>query len=179
MHAGFVGAAAAAAAVIATCSCPSGSADPASESPPFPTGQMGVPVHARAAGGATADITIDSATWLPPGCASHFASPTPGSACNVVEMTITATSHYFFQFDQRYMFAGYGGGNDAPQPATMAVDYQRLNKMPPLESGGLHDGQTAHGFVGFAMPTGGELYITINDPSQPAPYTEAAWIVHT
>lgn len=94
-------------------------------------------------------------------------------------MTITATSHYFFQFDQRYMFAGCGGGNDAPQPATMAVDYQRLNKMPPLESGGLHDGQTAHGFVGFAMPTGGELYITINDPSQPAPYTEAAWIVHT
>lgn len=140
---------------------------------------MGVPVHARAAGGATADITVDSATWLPPGCASHFATPTYDSACNVVELTITATSHKFFHFNQRYMFAGYGGGNDTPEPATMAVDYQRLNKMPPLQTGGLHDGQTAHGFVGFAMPTGGDLYITINDPDQPAPYTEAAWIVHT
>lgn len=140
---------------------------------------MGVPVQARAAGGATADITVNSATWLPPGCASHFAAPTPGSACNVVEMTITATSHKFFHFNQRYMFAGYVGGNDAPQPATMAVDYRRLDKMPPLQTGGLHDGQTAHGFVGFAMPTGGDLYITINDPDQPTPYTEAGLIVHT
>nr|WP_231990771.1 hypothetical protein [Mycobacterium sp. 852002-30065_SCH5024008] len=147
---------------------------------------MGVPVHARAAGGATADITVNSATWLPPGCASHFANPAADSGCNVVEVTITATSHRFFQFDQNYIFAGYGGGNqplthpaDAPQPATFAVDYQRLDKMPPLEMGGLHDGQTAHGFVGFVMPPGDDLYITINDPAQHAPYTEAGWIVHT
>lgn len=172
--------------VIAACSCPAGSADPTSESPPFPVGQMGVPVHARSAGGATADITVNSATWLPPGCDTHFANPTPGSACNVVELTITATSHRFFQFGQRYIFAGYGGGNqpwthsdDAPQPSTLAVDFQRLDKMPPLQTGGLHDGQTAHGFVGFAMPTAGDLYITINDPEQSAPYTEAGWIVHT
>lgn len=147
---------------------------------------MGVPVHALAAGGATADITVNSATWIPPGCASHFASPTPGSACNVVEPTITSTSHRFLQFDYRDISAGYGGGNqpwthpdDAPQPSTLAVDYQRLNKMPPLQSGGLHGGQSAHGFIGFVMPTGGDLYITINDPQQPAPYTEAGWIVHT
>ncbi|OBB85780.1 hypothetical protein A5760_06495 [Mycobacterium colombiense] len=186
MRAGFVIAAAAVAVVIAACSCPTGSADSTPESPPFPIGQMGVPVHARAASGATADITVNSATWLPPGCTSHFAAPTPGSACNVVELTITATSHQFFQFDHRYIFAGYGGGNqpwthpaDAPEPATLAVDYRRLEKMPPLQTGGLHDGQTAHGFVGFAMPTGGDLYITINDPKQPAPYTEAGLIVHT
>jgi hypothetical protein len=148
---------------------------------------MGVPVHARSAGGATADITVNSATWFPPGCASHFASPTPGSACNVVELTITATSHRFFQFDQeRSMLAGYGGGNqpwthpaDAPQLSTLAVDYQRLGKMPPLQSGGVHDGQTAHGFVGFVMPTPGDLYIMINDPEQRAPYTEAGLIAHT
>jgi len=104
----------------------------------------------------------------------------------VVELTITGTSHRFFQFDQNYIFAGYGGGDqpwthpdDAPRPATLAVDYQRLHKMPPLQAGGLHDGQTAHGFVGFAMPTGGDLYITLNDPQQPTPYTEAGWIVHT
>ena len=171
--------AAAVAVVIAVCSCPSGSAAPPSESPPFPIGQMSVPVHARAAGGATADITVNSATWLPPGCAY-------GSACNVVELTITGTSHRFFEFHQLYIFAGYGGGNqpwthpdDAPRPATFAVDYQRLHKMPPLQSGGLHDGQTAHGFVGFAMPTGGDLYITFNDPEQPGPYTEAGVLVHT
>lgn len=147
---------------------------------------MGVPVHVQAASGATADITVNSATWFPPGCTSHFASPTPGSACNVVELTITATSHRFFKLDQHYMFAGYGGGNqpwthpdDAPQPSTLAVDFRRLDKMPPLVTGGLHDGQTAHGFVGFAMPTAGELYLTINDPEQPAPYTEAGFIVHT
>jgi hypothetical protein len=140
---------------------------------------MGVPVQARAANGATADITVNSATWLPPGCTSHFAAPTPGSACAVVELTITATSHKFFQFDHSYIFAGYGGGNDAPEPATLAVDYQRLNMMPPLQQGGLHDGQTAHGFVGFNMPTAGDLFITINDPAQPAPYTEAGLIVHT
>ena len=100
---------------------------------------MGVPVQARATGGATADIIVNSATWLPPGCASHFANPTYGSACNVVELTITGTSHRFFRFDQSYIFAGYGGGNqpwthpdDAPRPATLAVDYQRLNKMAPL-----------------------------------------------
>ena len=177
---------AAVAVVIAACSCPSGSADPTSESPPFPIGQMGMPVHARAADGATADITVNSATWSPPGCTTHFANPTNGSACSVVELTITATSHRFFQFDQRYIFAGYGGGNqpwthpeDTPQPATLAVDYQRLDKMPPLQAGGLQDGQSAHGFVGFTMPTGGDLYITINDPAQPAPYAVAGWIVHT
>lgn len=158
MRAGWVNAAAAITVVIAACPCPTGSADSTPDSPPFPIGQLGVPVHARAASGATADITVNSATWLPPGCTSHFATPTDGSACNVVELTITATSHRFFQVNQRYMFAGYGGGNqpwthpdDAPQPATMAVDYQRLGKMPPLQTGGLHDGQTAHGFVGFAM----------------------------
>jgi hypothetical protein len=186
VRARFVIAPAAAAAVIAACSCPVGSADSTPDSPPFPIGQMGVPVHVQAASGATADVAVNSAAWFPPGCTSHFASPTPGSACNVVELTITATSHRFFKLDQHYMFAGYGGGNqpwthpdDAPQPSTLAVDFRRLDKMPPLVTGGLHDGQTAHGFVGFAMPTPGELYITINDPEQPAPYTEAGFIVHT
>ncbi len=147
---------------------------------------MGVPVHARAASGATADITVNSATWFPPGCASHFASPTPGAACNVVEMTITATSHQFFKFNHFNMFAGYGGGSqpwthpdDAFRPATLAVDFQRLGKMPPLQSGGLHDGQSAHGFVGFVMPTAGDLYVTVNDPEQAAPYAEAGFVVHT
>jgi hypothetical protein len=185
VRAEFVSAATAVAVVIAAWSCPTGAADSSPENPPFPIGEMGVPVHARAANGATADITVNSATWSPPGCATHFASPTdPG--CNVVELTVTATSHQFFQFDQRYMFAGYGGGNqpwthpdDAPQPSTLAVDYRRLGTMPALQTGGLHDGQTAHGFVGFVMPPGGDLYLTINDPKQPAPYTEAGWIVHT
>ena len=181
-----VAAAAAVAVVLAACSCPTGSAEPVSESPPFPIGQMGVPVHARAADGATADITVNSATWLGPGCTTHFAAPTPGSACSVVELTVTGTSERFFEFNYRNVFAGYGGGNqpwthpdDAPQPATLAVDFERLQKLPLLQSGGLHEGQTVHGFVGFSMPTEGDLYITINDPEQPAPYTEAGWIVHT
>ena len=186
MRAQFASAAAAVGVVIAACSCPIGSADSTPESPPFPTGEMGVPVHAQGGNGATADITVNSATWFPPGCSTHFASPTPGSACNVVELTITSTSHRFFQFDQRYMFASYGGGSqpwthpdDAPQPSTLAVDHQRLGKMPPLQAGGLQDGQTAHGFVGFVMPTPGTIYITINDPEQRGPYTVAGLIAHT
>lgn len=185
MRAESVIAAPAVAVAIAGCLCPIASADPRSENPPFPIGQLGAPVHVQAADGATADITVNSATWLPPGCATHFANPS-GPGCNVVELTITATSHRFFQFDRNYMFAGYGGGNqpmthpdNAPEPATLAVDFQRLDKMPPLQAGGLQDGQTTHGFVGFTMPAAGDLFITINDPSDPAPYTEAGWIVHT
>jgi hypothetical protein len=147
---------------------------------------MGVPVHARAADGATADITVNSATWFPPGCTTHFAAPTPGSACSVVEVTITGTSERFFEFSYLNIFAGYGGGNqpwthpdNPPQPGMLAVDYRRLDKMPPLQTGGLHDGQTTHGFVGFAMPTAGDLYLTFDDPQQPPRYTEAGWIVHT
>ncbi|OBG90811.1 hypothetical protein A9X05_12090 [Mycobacterium sp. E3298] len=186
MRAESVIAAPAVAVAIAAYSCPVGSADPAPENPPFPIGQLGVPAHARAADGATADITVDSATRLPPGCASHFANPASDPGCTVVELTVTATSHQFFQFDRDHVFAGYGGGDqpmthpdNAPEPATPAVDFQRFDKMPPLQSGGLHDGQTAHGFVGFVMPTGGDVYITVNDPAQPAPYTEAGFIVHT
>jgi hypothetical protein len=29
------------------------------------------------------------------------------------------------------------------------------------------------------MPTPGDLYITFNDPEQPAPYAEAGVLVHT
>ncbi|UMB69117.1 hypothetical protein [Mycobacterium paraterrae] len=184
MRAESVVAAAAFIAAVAACSYPAASAD--SESPPFPTTQGGVPLHARSAPGATADITVNSATRLPPGCASHFANPAGDPGCTVVELTITGTSEYFFQFNYANMFAGYGGGNqpwthpdDAPQAATLSVDFQRLDKMPPLQSGGVHDGQTAHGFVGFVIPAGSDLYMTINDPESRTPYTEAGFIVHT
>lgn len=147
---------------------------------------MGVPLHARSAGGATADITVNSATRLSPGCASHFANAAGDPGCSVVELTITGTSEHFFEFDYVNMFAGYGGGNqpwthpnDAPQASTLAVDYRRLDKMPPLQAGGVHDGQTAYGFVGFVIPPGGDLYMTINDPENHGNYTEAGFIVHT
>jgi hypothetical protein len=54
-------AALAATLAVAACSAaPRGAADPTPQPPPFPIGQMGVPVHAKAASGATADITLNS-----------------------------------------------------------------------------------------------------------------------
>jgi hypothetical protein len=86
------------------CSPTPGSADPTTDTPPFPIGQVGVPVHLKASRGATADVTLSSASWFPPGCAG-------GWSCNVVELTITGTSPQPFNYNEIYVAAGYGGGD--------------------------------------------------------------------
>jgi hypothetical protein len=177
-------------AVVACSAAPRGTADPAP--PPFPIGQVGVPVHARAASGATADVTLNSAAWFPQGCAG-------GWECNVIELTITGTSPTPFKYSETYVVSGYGGGD---QPFTQPddnhwlggdykVDYQKINKMPPLRTGSVTTGQTAHGFIGYGCNEcrrSGErgLYIKMIDPdtenpTSPGPFAvvEAGWEVHT
>jgi hypothetical protein len=51
--------------MTAACSSPPSSANPTNDTPPFPIGQIGTPVHAKATGGATAHITLNSAAWFP------------------------------------------------------------------------------------------------------------------
>ena len=46
------------------------------------------------------------------------------------------------------------------------VDYQKINKMPPLRTGSVTTGQTAHGFIGYDLQSEGDLYIEFNDPDQ-------------
>jgi hypothetical protein len=157
-----------------------GSANPSTDTPSFPIGQTGVPVHVKAGRGATAEITLNSAAWFPPGCAGGF-------ACNVVELTITGTSPTPFNYNEIYVVAGYGGGDQPwthPNDAhwlggSYAVNYQKINKLPPLRSGSVTSGQTAHGFVGFDQQGEGDLYIKFDDPEQGGTSTEAGWKVRT
>jgi hypothetical protein len=87
-----------AAATLALAACaptPHGAADPTPQ-PPFPMGQIGTPVHVKESSGATADITLNSATWFPPGCSG-------GWSCNVIELTITGTSPTPFKYNETYV----------------------------------------------------------------------------
>jgi hypothetical protein len=176
------------AVIAAACSSPSmSSADPTTETLPFPIGQMGVPVHAKSASGATADITLNSAAWFPQGCAG-------GWECNVIELTITGTSATPFKYNEIYVVSGYGGGD---QPFThpnddhwhggdYMVNYTKINKMPPVRSGSVTAGQTAHGFIGYGCNMcEGNLYIKFQDPDTENPNsttpttTAAGWKIHT
>ena len=175
-------AALAATLAVAACSAaPHGTADPTPQPPPFPIGQVGTPVHVKEISGATADITLNSATWLPAGCAG-------GWECNVIELTITGTSATPFKYNETYVVSGYGGGD---QPFThpddnhwlggdYKVDYTKINKLPPLRSGSVTNGQTAHGFIAYdGNLNEGDLYIKFCDPDQGGITDEAGWKVHT
>jgi hypothetical protein len=61
------------------------------------------------------------------------------------------------------------------------VDYQKINKTPPLRSGSVTNGQTAHGFIGYGSNVNqGDVYIEFSDPNAPAaPTPLAGWKVHT
>lgn len=158
---------------IAAAGCGSDSAAaPTTEPPPPPyVGRVGVPVHAKASNGATADITLNSASWVGSGA--------------LVELTMRGTSPQPFKYYDEYVTAGYGGG---PQPwthpddsnrwgANPAFNYSAINKLPPLGTGSVSSGQTAHGFVAISMGSRTDWYIEVADPDDVG-NTEAGWLVH-
>ncbi len=180
-----------AAATVAVASCstsPHSTADPTPQPPPFPIGQVGAPVHAKAASGATADVTLNSAKWFPAGCAG-------GWECNVIELSITGTSATPFKYEDIYIVSGYGGGDqpfthptdDHWLGADFNVNYAKINQMPPLRTGSVIAGQTAHGFIGYGCDTCDyDLYVKMIDPDtehplSPGPFSvvEAGWKIHT
>lgn len=147
---------------------------PTTEKPPAYVGQPGVPIHATARNGATADITLDSVSWM------------PQWPCAVFELTIVGTSTQPFKYVDDDITAGYGGGS---QPWThpddgnffgpdLGVDYSAINKVPPLRSGQLTVGQTAHGFVAIRLSTEAEWYVKVADPDDSS-NIEAGWAVRT
>ncbi len=142
----------------------------------FPVGQVGSPVHAKAASGATADVTLDSASW---------------QGFPLIELTITGTSAQPFKYDETYIVAGVGGGD---QPFTHPNDTHWLggaegrytiNGKPPLGSGSVTTEQTAHGIIRYSWSSQGDKYIKMIDPdtenpfAQPFGVVEAGWKVHT
>lgn len=143
------------------------------ETPPFPVGEIGTPLKVRGAGGSTADITLTSAEWIPGGC-----------ECSVIGLTITGTSRTDFPYSGDDVVVGYGGGTQPwtnptqPGPGEIGfggVDYQSINRLPPLRSGTVREGQTVHGFIGFPYP-GRHLYVRLLDRSFTS---EAGWEIQT
>jgi hypothetical protein len=164
-------------AAMAACSAPPhGAADPTAQQPPFPIGQMGSPVHVKESSGATADVTLNSATWFPAGCAG-------GWECNVIELTITGTSATPFKYEDIYVVWSYEPftqpNNNNWLGADYHVDYTKINKLPPLRTGSVTNGQTAHGFIGYGCNMcRGDLYVKFADPDQGGTTDEAGWKVH-
>ena len=104
----------------------------------------------------------------------------------MIELTISGTSPTPFSYNEIYVVAGYGGGD---QPFTHPNDdqwvggswgnYEKIGK-PPLRSGGrVTAGQTAHGVVFYSLQSEGDLYIKLCDPDTGGTYEEAGWKVRT
>lgn len=157
---------------------PHGTADPTPQQSPFPTGRAGTTIHVTEYSTATADITLNNATWVSSGCSG-------GGGCNVIELTIAGKSNAPFTFSPTSLTAASSPWRQDPnrdtQGGSSLVDYQQINKTPPLRSGSITNGQTAHGFIAYdGTIKQGDVYIEFNDPDAPAaPTPLAGWKVHT
>lgn len=165
-------------AITACATAPHGNADPTTQQSPFPTGKSGTTIHVTEYSAATADVTLNNATWISSGCSG-------GGGCNVVEFTIVGKSDAPFSYSQTYITAASSPWRQDPNRdidgGSALVDYQKINKTPPLRSGSVANGQTAHGFIGYGSSVNqGDVYIEFNDPNAPAaPTPLAGWKVHT
>ncbi|MEB4210886.1 hypothetical protein OQ789_17735 [Mycobacterium sp. 94-17] len=169
---------AAALALTASLTAARSTADPTTQQSPFPTGKSGTTIHVTEYSTATADVTLNNATWVSSGCYG-------GAGCNVVEFTIAGKSSLPFHYGQTSVTAASSPWRQDPNRDTEGgspmVDYQKINKMPPLRTGSVTDGQTAHGFIAYPGTIAqGDVYIEFNDPDAPAaPTPLAGWKVHT
>ncbi len=165
-------------AITACATAPHGNADPTPQQSPFPTGKSGTSIHVTEYSTATADVTLNNATWVSSGCSG-------GGGCNVVELTIVGKSDAPFSYSETYVTAASTPWRQDPyrdiQGGSSLVDYQTINKTPPLRSGSVTNGQTAHGFIAYGGDVKqGDVYIEFNDPNAPAaPTPLAGWKVHT
>lgn len=164
-------------ALTACLAAPHGTADPTPQQSPFPTGKSGTTIHVTEYSTATADITLNNATWV--------SSCSGGGGCNVIELTIVGKSDSAFNYSQTYVTAASSPWRQDPyrdiQGGSSTIDYQKINKLPPLRSGSVTNGQTAHGFIAYdGNVKQGDVYIEFNDPdATAAPTPLAGWKVHT
>ncbi len=165
-------------AIAACITAPHGTADPTTQESPFPTGKTGTTIHVTEYSTATADVTLNNATWVSSGCSGS-------GGCNVIELTIVGKSDAPFTYSVTSVTAASSPWRQDPyrdiQGGSSMVDYQKINKTPPLRSGSVTNGQTAHGFIGYGSNVNqGDVYIEFNDPNAPAaPTPLAGWKVHT
>lgn len=167
-------------AITACATAPVGDADPTAQQSPFPTGKSGTTIHVTEYSTATADVTLNNATWVSSGCTSLG-----GGGCNVIELTIVGKSDAPFSYNERSITAAATPWRQDPyrdiQGGSSMVDYQTIGKTPPLRSGTVTNGQTAHGFIAYdSNVKQGDFYIEFNDPNAAAaPTPLAGWKVHT
>lgn len=173
-----VSAIAATLALTAFFTAPQGTADPTTQQSPFPTGKSGTSIHVTEYSTATADVTLNSATWISSGCSA-------GGGCNVIEVTIEGKSNAPFNYSPSSVTAASSPWRQDPnrdvEGGSSLVDYQKINKTPPLRAGSVTSGQTAHGYIAYdGNVKQGDVYIEFNDPDAPAaPTPLAGWKVHT
>lgn len=153
----------------------SGGESLSSAPPPSYVGQLGKPVQARATTGATADITLISVAWV-----SRCKGALP---CVAVKLALVGTSRHSFQYNESYVSGCYATtpdpwarleNTDCPSADPM-VNYEEINKLPPLRLGSVVMGQKADGYVAIPLGSRAKWYIKVNDPSGDEP--EAAWVV--
>jgi hypothetical protein len=164
-------------AAAALVTAPQSSADPTQTNTPFPAGKSGTSIHVTEYSGATADVTLNNANWISSGCSA-------GGGCNVIELTIVGKSDTPFSYSDTYITAASTQWKQDPyretQGGSAAVDYQAINKTPPLRSGVVSNGQTAHGYIAYDNVKQGDVYIEFNDPkATAAPTPLAGWKIHT
>nr|WP_231996251.1 hypothetical protein [Mycobacterium scrofulaceum] len=166
-------------AIAACATAPLGAADPTPQQSPFPTGKSGTTIHVTEYSAATADVTLNNASWVSSGCTAS------GGGCSVIELTIVGKSDTPFSYGEAYVTAASTPWRQDPyrdvERGSLTVDYQKINKTPPLRSGSVANGQTAHGFIAYdGAVNQGDVYIEFNDPNAPAaPTPLAGWKVHT
>lgn len=167
-------------AITACATAPLGAADPTTtQQSPFPTGKSGATIHVTEYTTATADVTLDNVAWVSSGCTSS------GGGCNVIELTIVGKSDAPFSYSERTITAASSPWRQDPyrdvQGGSSLVDYRAIGKTPPLRSGTVANGQTAHGFIAYdSNVKQGDFYVEFNDPNAPAaPTPLAGWKVHT
>ncbi|CQD18031.1 hypothetical protein BN000_04041 [Mycobacterium europaeum] len=167
--------------MLATAACamaPHAAADPTPQQAPFPTGKSGTTIHVTEYSAATADVTVNNATWISSGCSGS-------GGCNVIEVTIVGKSDTPFTYSERTLTAASSPWRQDPyrdtEGGSSLVHYQQINKMPPLRSGSVTNSQTAHGYVAYdGSVKQGDVYIEFNDPNAAAaPTPLAGWKVHT
>jgi hypothetical protein len=160
---------------IALSGCATGGsvASPDTQTPSPFVDQVGVPVHAKASNGATADITLNSVSWLPDTC--NGGGGAERNSCALLELTFAGTSPTPFKYNESFVTAAYSSG---PRwGGSTGVNYTAINKLPPLRLGAVNAGQTAHGFVAIGLGDAGDWYIEVTDPDDVSDI-EAAWKVH-
>lgn len=183
----WVAALIAASVVCGGCATSTPQAAPSVEPDPPYVGRIGVPVHAHASNGATADITLNAVAWLEHRCPGG--NGTERDSCGVLDLTFTNTSAQPFKYDDTAITGSYGGGtapwthpdDELIMGASPLINYNAINKLPPLRSGEVPPGQTVHGFVGIGFGGGGDWYIKVEEPAAPGHWsgnTQAGWHVH-